>query len=218
LPVEFVGLGVDLMSVSAHKFGGPKGVGALVVRDGLEIEPLIAGGGQERRRRAGTESVVAIAGFGAAASAASAELTRMPVLATLRREIEAAILAFIPGSLIVGSEAPRLANTICFTWPGKSAEALVIKMDLGGVAISAGSACSSGKVGPSHVLAAMGLPDAAARSAVRVSMGLATGEHEIDRFFATIMAIAGHVTGEPVTIENMPRRVSARLQTIMGEA
>ncbi|MGE0769189.1 MAG: cysteine desulfurase family protein, partial [Hyphomicrobiaceae bacterium] len=178
--IDFAGL--DLMSISGHKLGAAKGVGALVVRDGAELSPLFAGGGQEARRRAGTENVVGIAGFGAAARAARDELVAFARLVEHRRTIERAIAAAVPGGLIVGAGAERLANTVCFTWPGALAEMLLIKMDLGGVAISSGAACSSGKVGPSHVLAAMGLPGEHSRSAFRVSFGATTDDREIAQF------------------------------------
>lgn len=215
--IDFAGLGLDLMTVSAHKIGGPKGIGALIVRDGLEVRSLLTGGGQESRRRAGTENVIGIAGFGAAARAARSDLPRMPGLAARRREIEDIVLTHVPGAVIAGSAAQRLPNTVCFTWPGKSAETLLIRLDLEGVAMSSGAACSSGKIGPSHVLTAMGFTEAEARSALRISFGLATGEEEIARLARAIAIIAGPSVGQPMTISNTPGAVRSRLETIMGE-
>jgi cysteine desulfurase len=185
-------LGVDTLSLSAHKLGGPKGVGALVLKDGLDIAPLVIGGGQERRRRAGTENVIGIAGFGAAASAAKQDLADMSRIAELRGRLEREALELAPGARVIGAEAPRLPNTTCLALPGMAAETLVIRFDLAGIAISAGAACSSGKVGASTVLAAMGLPDEVARSAIRVSLGWTTTEQDIAAFLAAWSAIAGN--------------------------
>ena len=181
--VDFAALDVDLMSVSSHKLGGPMGIGALIVRDGFQQAALIAGGGQERRRRAGTENVAAIAGFGAAATAAAACLdAEAQRLGRMRDHLQAALAALVPDAVIVGADAPRLANTLCLALPCERAETTVIKLDLAGVAVSAGSACSSGKVGESHVLAAMGLPADIARSAVRISLGWNTTETSLEQF------------------------------------
>ncbi len=191
LPIDFAGLGADTLSLSAHKLGGPKGCGALVLRDGLEIAPLIPGGGQERRRRAGTENVAGIAGFGAAAAAARRDLALMGGLAALRDRLEREALAAAPDALVIGAGAQRLANTTCLALPGQTAETLVIRLDLAGIAVSAGAACSSGKVGASTVLAAMGLPEEVARSAIRVSLGWSTTAGDVDAFLAAWAAIAG---------------------------
>lgn len=175
-------LGADLLSLSSHKLGGPQGAGALVRRDGVHIvEPLILGGGQERNLRAGTENVVAIAGFGAAAQAAShamhGDASRM---AALRDRFESALKAATPAAVIFAAEAPRLPNTSLFTVPGLKAETAIISFDLNGIAVSSGSACSSGKVQASAVLAAMGVEPELARGAVRVSLGRTTTEADID--------------------------------------
>ncbi|MCL4764766.1 MAG: cysteine desulfurase [Hyphomicrobiaceae bacterium] len=191
LTIDFPGLGADTLSLSAHKLGGPKGCGALVLRDGLELAPLIAGGGQERRRRAGTENVAGIAGFGAAAAAARQDLARMSGVAALRDRLEREALAAAPGALVIGAGAQRLCNTTCLALPGVAAETMVIMLDLAGIAVSAGAACSSGKVGASAVLAAMGLPAEIARSAIRVSLGWCTSAKDIDAFLAAWAAIAG---------------------------
>jgi len=172
---DFKALGADLMTLSAHKIGGPQGVGALIVRDGLTLDALIRGGGQERSARAGTENVAGIAGFGAAAEAVrqefAAETARM---AGLRDELEAGIKAVAAKAIIFGAESPRLPNTTLFSVPGMKAETAVIAFDLEGVAVSSGAACSSGKVAPSHVLAAMGVVPELAGGAIRVSLGYAT--------------------------------------------
>lgn len=175
-------LGVDFLTISGHKLGGPKGVGALIRREGLHLpEPLIRGGGQERGLRAGTEDVAGIAGFGAAAeAAATARETAAAHMAGLQNRLEAGIRAATPEAIIFGQAAERLPNTTLFTHPGLKAETAVIAFDLEGVAVSSGSACSSGKVQPSHVLAAMGVEAALARGAIRISSGFATSETDID--------------------------------------
>src|SRR5262245_51866720 len=172
-------LGADLMSISSHKLGGPQGAGALIRRGDVHIgDPLIKGGGQERGLRAGTENVAAIAGFGAAAAAARrADVQR---LASLRDRFEAGLRSLTPQVVIFGEKAPRLSNTSLFTVPGLKAETAIIAFDLNGVAVSSGSACSSGKVQASHVLIAMGVEPAVARGAVRVSLGWSTAEADID--------------------------------------
>jgi cysteine desulfurase len=168
-------LGCDMMTVAAHKVGGPVGVGALIVRDGLVIEPLLAGGGQELRRRAGTENIAAIAGF--AAIAGEAQLDTY----TLNDALEAAL----DKTVIFSDGVERLCNTTCFAMPGLSAETLVMNFDLAGIAVSSGSACSSGKVGRSHVLDAMGVAPELASGAIRISLGWNTTEADIARFIET---------------------------------
>jgi cysteine desulfurase len=185
IAIDINTLGADLLTLSAHKVGGAKGAGALIRRDeALYVaDPLIKGGGQERGSRAGTENVAAIAAFGAAAAAIgkhfSAEAKRMTVL---RDRLEAGLRAATPEAVIFGAQAERLPNTTLVSMPGAKAETLVIALDLDGLAVSSGSACSSGKVAPSHVLAAMGVPVELARGAIRISTGAATTEAEIDRF------------------------------------
>jgi cysteine desulfurase len=175
-------MGADLVSLSAHKLGGPKGVGALVLADGVaDLKPLLGGGGQESNRRAGTENVVGIAGFGAAVGAAmrclDADGRR---LEDLRNRLEKG-LRETPGMIVFSDRAHRLPNTTLFTVPGLRAETAVIGFDLDGVAVSSGSACSSGKVQPSHVLDAMGFPRDVAQGAVRLSLGWSTSEADVDR-------------------------------------
>lgn len=191
LPIDFAALGADTLVISAHKFGGPKGIGALVDRDHVDLVPLIRGGGQERRRRAGTENVAAIAGFGAAAEAALRDLASIDATAVLRDKLEAELKRLSPSAVIIGGNAPRLANTTAVALPGKLAETLVIRLDLAGIAVSAGSACSSGKVGASHVLEAMGLGHDIASSTIRVSLGPTTTEDDIAAFLAAWKTIAG---------------------------
>lgn len=191
LAIDFASVPVTTMAISAHKIGGPKGVGALVIRDHVDLEPFIRGGGQERRRRAGTENVAAIAGFGAAAEAAMAELPSISRIAALRDEFEARLNVAVPGIQIMAHCADRLANTSCFVIPGKTAESLLIKLDLAGIAISSGAACSSGKVGASHVLAAMGYEPVVASNAIRVSLGHQTKQTDIDALLAALKKIVG---------------------------
>lgn len=189
LPLDFAGLGVDLLSLSAHKLGGPQGVGALVVRDGYSLAPLLRGGGQERRRRAGTENVAGISGFGAAAEAARSNLDAMARIGDLRDSLESRIRTLCPTARVFGTEAPRLPNTSCLSMPGVPSGTQVMALDLAGVAVGAGSACSSGKVQASHVLRAMGVPDGEAESAIRVSLGWASRASDIDAFVAAWRAL-----------------------------
>lgn len=174
----------DLVVLSSGKLGGPKGVGALVVREGIEMRPLMPGGGQELRRRSGTENVVGIAGFGAAAEAARRDLEDgvWERVRGLRDQLEQALAEAAPDLHVIASGSGRLPNTSCFAVRGWKAETLVMQLDLAGFAVSAGSACSSGKVGPSRVLTAMGLDEEMAASAIRVSLGPTTTEAEVRAF------------------------------------
>lgn len=190
LPVDMAALGVDLMTISAHKIGGPPGVGALSIRPGLELLALQRGGGQERRLRGGTENLPGIAGFGAAALAAAADIDRMQALAGLREALEEGVMVATPQAVIVGRNMPRLPNTSSIALPGVKAENIVMALDLAGVAVSAGSACSSGKVTASHVLAAMGLPQEVAGGAIRISLGWNSVREDVDRFLAAWTAVA----------------------------
>jgi len=177
-------LDADYVIVSAHKMGGPQGVGALIVRDGQSLRPLVRGGGQELRRRAGTENVAGIAGFGAAAEAAMQDFGRFSRLAELRARLEAELADITPSAVVVAGDSPRLANTSAVALPGRRAETMLIALDMAGVSLSAGAACSSGKVGHSHVLEAMGLDDELAKATVRISLGHATSEADIDLLVA----------------------------------
>jgi cysteine desulfurase len=191
IPVDFAALGADMLVLSAHKLGGPRGVGALVVRDGFDLPAFIVGGGQERRRRGGTENVSGIAGFGAAAQAVAREKDVVGRMGRLRAMLEEGVLRATPAAVIIGKDERRIANTSCIALPGKPADTLVIKLDLEGVAVSAGAACSSGKVGPSHVLQAMGLAPEITGSAIRVSLGPQTDEKDIAAFLAAWDKVAG---------------------------
>ena len=184
IATDFAALGVDSLALSAHKLGGPQGVGALVVRTGLAFGPGLRGGGQERGLRAGTETVAGIAGFAAAAAAARQGLPGYGRISLMRDRLEADIGERSPATRFFGRERTRLANTACFTMPGVASETQVIALDLAGIAVSAGSACSSGKVRPSHVLRAMGASEADSASAIRVSLGWRTTDEEIERFIA----------------------------------
>jgi cysteine desulfurase len=175
IPLNFGMLGCDMLTVAAHKVGGPKGVGALIIRDGLAVEPLIVGGGQELRRRSGTENVAAIAGFGA--------LAAEPLVET--HALMDTLQAALSDCSIMSDRVARLSNTICFAQPGTTAETLLINFDLEGIAVSSGSACSSGKVARSHVLDAMGVAPEISRGAIRVSLGWNTTEADVTRFIET---------------------------------
>jgi cysteine desulfurase len=184
IALDIAALGADLTTLSAHKIGGAKGAGALIRRDeSVQLDVLIRGGGQERGARAGTENTAAIAAFGAAATTVVANFaTEVAHVAVLRERLEAGIRAATPAAVVLGANAERLPNTTLVALPGGRAETLVIAFDLDGIAISSGAACSSGKVAPSHVLAAMGRPAELARGAIRISTGYATTEAEVDRF------------------------------------
>lgn len=190
IPVEVAELGAHFVTLSAHKLGGPMGVGALVADGTASLDARLKGGGQERGLRAGTENVSGIAGFGAAAEAAGADLDRLARLAVWRDALEARARAAVPSARILGVGAARLPNTSCLALPGVASETQVIALDLAGVAVSAGSACSSGKVGASHVLAAMGLGAAIAGSAIRVSFGWSSAAADIERFLQAWTAVA----------------------------
>lgn len=183
IPCDMATLGIDLLSLSSHKLGGPHGAGALVRRDDIHIaEPLIRGGGQERGIRAGTENVAAIAGFGAAAEAA--RMAREPDaarMAALRDRLEAGIKTATPQAVVFGASAARLPNTTLVAVPGLKAETALIAFDLNGIALSSGSACSSGKVQASHVLQAMGVEPALAAGALRLSLGWDTRESDVEK-------------------------------------
>lgn len=186
IPCDFKALGCDLLTLSGHKIGAPKGVGALILREGLHVAPLITGGGQERGFRAGTENVAAIAGFGAAAALVAQEaLGGVAQMQAQRHRLESGLRALASETVIFGSERERLPNTTLFAVPGVKAETAIIGLDLDGVAVSSGSACSSGKVAPSHVLAAMGVSPDLAGGAIRISMGHSTTETEIEMFLNT---------------------------------
>jgi cysteine desulfurase len=192
IPCDINVLEADLLTLSGHKIGGPKGAGALVKRAPLDLDPLVTGGGQERGERAGTENVAAIGGFGAAAGATEANLaSESASMRGLRDRLEAGLRAATPDAIIFGAETERLPNTTLFAVAGLKAETAVILFDLAGVAVSSGAACSSGKVQPSHVLKAMGVSPALVTSAVRVSLGPTTTEGDIERFLTAWITVSG---------------------------
>jgi len=188
-PLDFAGLGVDYLSVSAHKFGGPAGVGALVVRNGAPLAADRRGGGQESWRRAGTENLGGIAGFGAAAE----EVVRGLDLAPLRDRLEAEILNIAPSATVFGRGDARLGHTVCQSMPVVAAETQVMALDLAGICVSAGAACSSGKVGRSTVLEAMGVESSVAGTAIRISFGWNTVSGDIERLIGAWQALYSRV-------------------------
>ncbi|WP_430475781.1 cysteine desulfurase family protein [Thalassospira lucentensis] len=190
MPVDMGRLLVDMVSVSAHKIGGPKGTGALAIAPGVMLVPQIRGGGQEKYRRGGTENVLGIAGFAAAARRAEAKMAQMATIAGMRDRLETELASEAPELLIAGKGTERLVNTSCLILPGMPGETQVMALDLAGVAISSGSACSSGKVRESHVLKEMGLSDTG--SAIRVSLGLETTEDDIDTFIRVWSRMRGN--------------------------
>ncbi len=191
IPLDFRALGADTMSLSAHKLYGPKGIGALVASNEIELAPQHHGGPQERGLRGGTENVAAIVGFGVAAELARVELeARAAHVLALRDRLEAG-LAALPGVCIFGAGAPRLPNTLQFALDGFEGEALLMQLDRRGFGVSSGSACASGKGEPSHVLLAMGYPRDIAFGAIRVSFGQRNREEEVDRFLQALRELAG---------------------------
>jgi cysteine desulfurase len=193
IPCDIGALGADLLTLSAHKIGGPKGVGALIRRreDIHFADPLVRGGGQERGMRAGTENVAGIAGFGAAAAAASRKREEEAAdMVALRNLLEDGLRAVAPQTAVFGAGAERLPNTTLFSLEGMKAETAVIAFDLEGVALSSGAACSSGKVQPSHVLAAMGVSPPLLRGAVRVSLGWETTAADVEWFLGAWRKVA----------------------------
>jgi len=194
MSVDVKALGVDLYSMSAHKLYAPKGVGALYVRKGTQLVPLCFGGHHERDRRAGTENVPGIAGFGAAAELAVRNLNvEAQRVARLRDRLEAAILERIPDAGVNGARATRTPNTANIYFDGIDGEAMVIALDLRGFAVSTGSACSSGAVTPSHVLTAMGLPAERARASMRFSLGASNTEVQVDELIQAVEASVAHL-------------------------
>jgi cysteine desulfurase len=194
--VDVSAWGVDLLSASAHKMHGPKGAGALFVRRGVRLVPHTPGGGQERRQRAGTENTLAIAGFGAAASVARETLASdAPAIARLRDRLERGILDAIPGTRAIGAGAPRVPNTSAIVFEGVSGETLLVRLDLAGVAVSVGSACSSGTLAPSPALLSLGMSREEARSVVRFSLSRMTREDEIDRVLGLLPEAVGAARG-----------------------
>lgn len=211
VPLDVNRLGVDLLSISAHKFCGPKGVGALYVREGTALEPLVRGGHAERDRRPGTENVPGIVAIGKAAELSrkllGEEMTR---IGALRDQLEAALLERIPRAQVNGDRRHRVPNTLNLTFAGAGGEAMVISLDLQGIACSTGAACSSGSTEPSHVLIAAGLSYDDARSSLRLSMGRPTTEAEIDYAIEKIPAVVERLRALSPREQNSPAVASAR--------
>jgi cysteine desulfurase len=190
IPVDVRALGVDFLSLSAHKFNGPKGSGALWIKRGARVTSILTGGKHERNRRAGTENVPAIAGLGVAARLAAAKLAvEATRVGALRNRLEEAILSQVPGTVVNGAREPRVPNTTNISFEAIEAESLLIALDLEGVAVSTGSACSSGTLEPSHVLRAMGLPSPRTQNSIRMSLGSGNTEAEVDFVVSKLPAI-----------------------------
>jgi cysteine desulfurase len=190
IPVDVRALGVDLLALSAHKFNGPKGAGVLWVKRGTRMQPLLTGGKHERNRRAGTENVAAIAGLGVAAQLALSKMgAEAARVAGLRDRLEAGILRDVPGSVVNGARAARVPNTTNISFDRVEAESLLIALDLEGVAVSTGSACSSGALEPSHVLRAMGFPAHRTQNSLRFSLGMFSTPAEVDHVIAILPSI-----------------------------
>jgi cysteine desulfurase len=203
IPVEARGLGVDLLSLSAHKFGGPKGIGALWIKRGTRMQPILTGGKHERSRRAGTENIPAIAGMGVAAHLAAGKLgAEAARVGALRDRLEAGILAAVPGTALNGQRDARVPNTTNISFDRIEAESLLIALDLEGIAVSTGSACSSGTLEPSHVLRAMGLPTHRTQNSLRFSLGLFSTDEEVSRVVDVLPGLVTKLRGltrRPVT-------------------
>lgn len=211
LPINLVDLGVDLLTLAGHKIGAPMGVGALVHRKGLAITALQIGGGQEQRRRAGSENVSAIAGFGAAARLAFEHLGDMSRLRAMRDDFEKRMTADFPDTVFFGQQVDRLPNTSYFARPGLEAERLLMALDLDGVAVSAGAACSSGKIGKPRVLDAMGIDEALARNAIRLSLGWTSTQKDIDAFIAAWTRLHARKAAQAMLRESTDAVASPRL-------
>lgn len=194
LPLDVGKLGVDLLSLSAHKFGGPRGVGVLFVRRGVPVGPVLLGGGQEFGRRSGTENVLGAVGMARALELAGIEQAdRSREVAGLRDLLETGIRSAIPDATVNGASAPRLANNLNVSFPGADSAAMLIALDLAGIAAAAGSACASGALEPSHVLEAIGLPESNRKGAIRFSLGKSTTPAEIERVIDVLPSIAANL-------------------------
>jgi cysteine desulfurase len=196
VPVDVRALGVDLLSLSAHKFNGPKGAGVLWIKRGTRMQPTVTGGKHERNRRAGTENVAGIAGLGVAAVLAASKLTaEADRVAALRDRLESAILKSVPGTAVNGDRAHRVPNTTNISFDRVEAESLLIALDLEGIAVSTGSACSSGTLEPSHVLKAMGLPSHRTQNSLRFSLGMFSTAEEVDRVVEVLPRLVEKLRG-----------------------
>jgi cysteine desulfurase len=210
IPVNVRSLGVDLLSLSGHKFYGPKGTGALWIRRGVRLAPILTGGRHERNRRAGTENVPALIGLGVAASLATRSMDHeRDRLATMRDRLERSVLERVARTIVNGDGAPRVPNTTNISFEGVEAESLLIALDLEGIAVSTGSACSSGTLEPSHVLKAMNLPAGRAQNAIRFSLGRGTTDEEIDRLVDVLPPIVEKLR----SLARLPRTQSRALST-----
>jgi cysteine desulfurase len=190
IPVDVGALGIDLLAISAHKFNGPKGTGALWIRRGTRLVATMTGGKHERNRRGGTENVPGIAGMGVAARLAQAKLgSEAARVAALRDRLETGVLERVPGAAVNGARTPRVPNTTNISFDGVEAESLLIALDLEGFAVSTGSACSSGTLEPSHVLRAMGLPTHRTQNSIRFSLGVGNTEAQVDSLIEKIPAV-----------------------------
>ena len=206
LPIDVRALDVDLLSLSAHKFNGPKGAGALWVKRGTRMQPILTGGKHERNRRAGTENVPWIVGLGVAARVAAGKIpTEMERLAALRDRLEDGILRAVPGTNINGARSPRVPNTTNISFDRVEAESLLIALDLEGIAVSTGSACSSGTLEPSHVLKAMGLPPHRTQNSLRFSLGMYSTQEEVDFVIGVLPRLAEKLRG--LTQKPAPARI-----------
>jgi cysteine desulfurase len=196
IPVDVRALGVDLLSLSAHKFSGPKGVGVLWIKRGTRLLPTMTGGKHERNRRAGTENVPAISGLGVAARLAAAKIASEAArVGALRDRLEAGILAAVPGTAVNGARDGRVPNTTNISFDRVEAESLLIALDLEGIAVSTGSACSSGTLEPSHVLKAMGLPSHRTQNSLRFSLGMFSTEAEVDHVVDVVPRLVEKLRG-----------------------
>ena len=196
IPVDVRALGVDLLSLSAHKFNGPKGAGVLWIKRGTRMQPTVTGGKHERNRRAGTENVAAIAGLGVAAKLAAGKMTAEAVrVSTLRDRLETGILRDVAGTVVNGARDPRVPNTTNISVERVEAESLLIALDLEGIAVSTGSACSSGTLEPSHVLKAMGLPSHRTQNSLRFSLGMLSTPEEVERVIDVLPRLVEKLRG-----------------------
>ena len=204
IPVDVRALGVDLLSLSAHKFNGPKGAGALWIKRGTRMQPTVTGGKHERNRRAGTENVAGIAGLGAAARHAAGKMPADAArVGALRDRLETGVLRDVPGTAVNGARDSRVPNTTNISFERVEAESLLIALDLEGIAVSTGSACSSGTLEPSHVLKAMGLPSHRTQNSLRFSLGMFSTQEEVDRVVAVLPSLVEKLRGltrKPVTV------------------
>src|SRR5258706_7079608 len=202
IPVDVRALGVDLLSLSAHKFNGPKGAGALWIKRGTRMQPMMTGGKHERNRRAGTENVPAIVGLGVAARLAASKLgAQATITGALRDQLEEGILKAVPGTAVNGARGSRVPNTTNISFDRVEAESLLIALDLEGIAVSTGSACSSGTLEPSHVLRAMGLPTHRTQNSLRFSLGMFSTDAEVDRVIEVLPRLVAK-------LRNLSRKVS----------